>query len=82
MLGNNQTGLVKTNSDGSTTVVGGENPTLKQLAIPGQAAIFYGSRTTQGSTAWPTKTVAAFKSYIGQVAITGTEARPKQTTTP
>ncbi|KAI0688707.1 alpha/beta-hydrolase [Cytidiella melzeri] len=70
VLGSNQTGTV--NADNST--VGGENPTLQQSAIPGQAAIAYGSSTTKGSTVWPTATVAAFESYVSQVQITGTSA--------
>lgn len=77
MLGDNPTGLVTDNM-----VVGGENPTLKQAAIPGQDAIFFGSGATAGSTAWPKATVAAFKSHIGQVLITGTEAKPTQTPVP
>lgn len=73
MLGSNQTGLVVASGEG-TTVVGGENPTLQQTAIPGQPAIAFGGSTAQGSTSWPTATVAAFASYIGQVAVTGTQA--------
>ncbi|THG96679.1 hypothetical protein EW026_g5196 [Hermanssonia centrifuga] len=38
VLGNNQTGLVM-NAGGSASVVGGENPTLEQTAIPGQLGI-------------------------------------------
>ena len=76
VLGSNQTGLV----EASGNVVGGENPTLQQSAIPGQPAIDFGVSTTQGSTQWPSATVAAFESYIGQAAVTGTEAiTPSQT---
>lgn len=36
--------------------------------------------TTLGSTVWATATVAAFESYIGQVAVTGTDAiQPTET---
>ncbi|KAF7799721.1 hypothetical protein EIP86_010963 [Pleurotus ostreatoroseus] len=72
LLGNNQTGLVQS-SNGSVTVVGGENPSLQQLVIPGQAGIAYGSMTTEGLTTWPTATVAAFESYVGIESITGTD---------
>lgn len=67
-------------SGNTTTVVGGENPTLQQTAIPGQAGIDYGATTTQGSTVWPSETVARFESHIGQFAVTGTGAiKPKAT---
>ncbi|KAJ3548230.1 hypothetical protein NM688_g5322 [Phlebia brevispora] len=73
LLGTNQAGLVQ-NSSGSAIVVGGENPTLQQSAIPGQSGIAYGSTTTQGQTTWPSATVAAFESHVGFVAVTGTNA--------
>ncbi|EKM51711.1 uncharacterized protein PHACADRAFT_177131 [Phanerochaete carnosa HHB-10118-sp] len=73
ILGNNQTGLV-VSSGNTTSVIGDENPTLQQTAIPGQLAIDYGSTTTQGSTIWPSATVAAFESHVGQVSVTGTNA--------
>lgn len=73
ILGNNQTGLVVTNGN-TTSVIGGENPTLQQTAVPGQLAIDYGSSTTQGSTVWPSATIAAFESHVGQVSVTGTAA--------
>ena len=61
-------------------VVGGENPTLAQTAIPGQREIYYGATVTESTTAWPSATVQAFESYIGQVSVTGTDAiKPKAT---
>ncbi|GJE99868.1 serine carboxypeptidase [Phanerochaete sordida] len=79
ILGTNQTGLVVA-SGNTSSVVGGENPTLKQTAVPGAPAIFYGATTTAGSTVWPSATVAAFESHIGQGAVTGTAAvRPSAT---
>lgn len=71
VVGNNQTGLVQTVNQ-STSVVGGENPSLQQSVIPGQSGIAFGSATTQGQTAWPAATVAAFDSYINLASITGT----------
>jgi carboxypeptidase D len=73
LLGNNQTGLVQ-NFNGTISVVGGENPTLEQAAIPGQRGIYYGSSITQGTTEWPTATVQQFATYINQVTVTGTNA--------
>ncbi|PSR78207.1 hypothetical protein PHLCEN_2v7539 [Hermanssonia centrifuga] len=79
VLGNNQTGLVM-NASGSTSVVGGENPTLEQTAIPGQLGIAYGSMSTEGLYTFPTATVAAWQSYVSAVPITGTNAiRPSST---
>ncbi|KAI0772159.1 Alpha/Beta hydrolase protein [Irpex lacteus] len=73
ILGSNQTGLVTTNGN-TTSVVGGQNPTLQQDAIPGQEAIYYGSSKTEGSTAAPSATVAMFESHVGILPVTGTEA--------
>lgn len=79
LVGNSQTGLVQT-SGGTTSVVGGENPTLAQAAVPGQPAIFYGSSSTEGSIVWPAATVAAFESHVGLVKVTGTDAMPPAAT--
>lgn len=68
ILNSSPTGLLLENG----TVVGGENPTLAQDALPGQDAIFFGSRTVLGETAWPSATVAAFRSHVGIVGVTGT----------
>lgn len=54
-------------------MVGGENPTLAQDVLPGQDAIFFGSRSVLGATAWPKETVAAFRSHVGVVGVTGTD---------
>jgi len=63
VLGNNSTGLV-TNSSGSIVVVGGENSTLAENILPGQAEIYYGSGTTQSTYTFPSATVAAWNSFI------------------
>ena len=73
LVGSNTTGLVQ-NNNGAVNVVGGENPTLQQAAVPGQEGIAYGSATTQGTTAWPSATIAAFQSHVGLVSVTGTNA--------
>ncbi len=68
------------NAGGSASVVGGENPTLEQTAIPGQLGIAYGSMSTEGLYTFPTATVAAWQSYVSAVPITGTSAvRPSPT---
>lgn len=59
---------------GSETVIGGENPTLKQSAILGQSGIGFGSKTTEGLFSYPTATVNAFAEHVGLVPITGTDA--------
>ena len=69
MLGSNQTGLVQ-QVEGVISVVGEENPTLQQLAIPGQGGIAYGTSSTEGITVWPTATVVQFENHIGQVSVT------------
>ncbi len=61
-------------SGSAVTVVGGENPTLKQSAVPGQPGIAYGSKTTQGIHTYPTATAQAFQRHAGLVPITGTNA--------
>lgn len=71
VLGSNETGLVE-NIGPDTVVNGGENPTLQQIAIPGQLGIVFGSFTAQGTTRWPSATRAAFAKHVGQVAVTGT----------
>ncbi len=55
-------------------VIGGENPTLNQTAIPGQLGIAYGSRSTEGLYTFPSATIAAWESYVSFVPITGTDA--------
>ena len=73
VLGSNDTGSVEV-SGNSTVVNGGENPTLEQVAIPGQEGIVYGSTAIEGTTQWPEATVAAFASHVGQVEVTGTDS--------
>ncbi|KIJ51875.1 hypothetical protein M422DRAFT_26559 [Sphaerobolus stellatus SS14] len=61
ILGDSIIGLVL--PDGS--VYGGTNPTLAQSVFPqATAPIFYGSGSTQGSTVFPSKTIAAWSKYI------------------
>lgn len=67
ILGSNQTGLV-TNSSGAIHVNGGENATLAQPVLSGQAEIFVGSGTTQSSYVFPSATIAAWNSFIGTAA--------------
>ena len=82
VLGNNETGSVQT-ANGTAFIQGGENPTLQQSALPGQVSIAYGSASTEGMTAWPTATIAAFESHVGLVSITGTASvKPTATSKP
>ena len=72
VLGSNTTGSLE--QDGNTTVVvGGENPTLQQDAIPGQLGIVYGSPENNSTFIWPSATRAAFESHVQQVQVTGTD---------
>lgn len=64
VFGSNKTGLVTTSSDGSVTVIGGENSTLAADILPGQDGIFYGSGATQSTYIFPEATRAAWKSFI------------------
>ncbi|KAI0338858.1 alpha/beta-hydrolase [Trametopsis cervina] len=82
IIGSNQTGAVS--GTGQMTVTnGGKNPTLQQVAIHGQPGIAYGLQTAQGTTVWPSATVAAFESHIGQVKVTGTDPiAPRETSHP
>ncbi|KAH7922313.1 alpha/beta-hydrolase [Leucogyrophana mollusca] len=63
VYGNNQTGLV-TNSSGTVTVVGGENSTLAEEIMPGQAGIYYGAGTTASTYYFPTATIAAWEEFV------------------
>jgi len=63
IFGTNQTGLV-TNSSGTVSVVGGENATLANTVLPGQAEIYAGSGTTQSTYTYPSATIAAWNSFI------------------
>lgn len=66
ILGANTTGLV-TNTSGTVAVVGGENATLAGAYLRGQDAVFVGSGTTQGSTVYPSATIAAWDGFIASV---------------
>ena len=73
VVGNSQAGsMIEVN--GLMTVIGGENPTMNQSAIPGQAGIGYGSYSTSGLYTYPTAAVAVFYDHIGIVPMTGTSA--------
>lgn len=52
------------------SVVGGENATLAQTVLTGQAAIYAGSGTTQSTYIYPSATVAAWDSFIATAAPT------------
>lgn len=69
ILGHNQTGLVA-NSSGKISVVGGENATLAQPILSGQAGIYVGSGTTQSTYTYPSATIAAWDSFIATSAPT------------
>ncbi|OJA08691.1 hypothetical protein AZE42_01195 [Rhizopogon vesiculosus] len=68
IFGNNQTGLV-TNTSGKVTVVGGEVSSLANEIMTGQAAIYYGSATTESAFYFPTATVKAWNAYIPTATI-------------
>ncbi|KAI0344379.1 alpha beta-hydrolase [Trametopsis cervina] len=79
IIGSNQTGAVSGTGEMAVTS-GGKNPTLQQVAIPGRPDITYGLQTAQGTTVWPSATVAAFESHVGQVEVTGTNPiAPRET---
>ncbi|OAX36453.1 alpha/beta-hydrolase [Rhizopogon vinicolor AM-OR11-026] len=67
IFGNNQTGLV-TNTSGKVTVVGGE--VSSNEIMTGQAAIYYGSATTESTYYFPTATVEAWNAYIATTTST------------
>jgi len=64
ILGDSPIGLGQ--RDGS--VVGGTDLALAQSIMPmGNDPIFYGSGATQGSTFYPSKTIAAWSKYMATV---------------
>ncbi|PSR78205.1 hypothetical protein PHLCEN_2v7537 [Hermanssonia centrifuga] len=73
VLGDNPTGRIKSDGD-VVAVIGGENPTLNQTAIPGQLGIVFGSKSAQGLYTFPSATIAAWESFVSFVPITGTDA--------
>ncbi|KAG0699895.1 alpha beta-hydrolase [Suillus ampliporus] len=64
VFGSNQTGLVANTSSGTVTVMGGEVSSLANEIMTGQAAIYYGSATTESTYYFPTATVEAWNAYI------------------
>lgn len=72
VLGSNKTGSLE-QYDNTTVVVGGENPTLQQNAIPGQLGIVYGSPMNNSTFVWPSATRVAFESHVKQAQVTGTD---------
>lgn len=70
VFGNNQTGLVTNTSSGSATVIGGEVSSLANEIMTGQAAIYYGSATTESTYYFPTATVEAWNAYIATATAT------------
>ncbi|KAH9951054.1 alpha/beta-hydrolase [Amylocystis lapponica] len=73
ILGSNQTGLV-TNRSGTISVLGGENATLAQNILPGQAGIFVGSMATQSTYTFPSETVVAWQKFVATATATATSA--------
>lgn len=70
VFGSNQTGLVTNTSSGSVTVIGGEVSSLANEIMTGQAAIYYGSATTESTYYFPTATVEAWNTYIATATTT------------
>lgn len=70
VFGSNQTGLVTDTSSGSVTVIGGEVSSLANEIMTGQAAIYYGSATTESTYYFPTVTVEAWNAYIATATTT------------
>ncbi|KAI5119135.1 hypothetical protein M0805_005741 [Coniferiporia weirii] len=76
IIGNNQTGLV-TNTSGSASVVGGEDPSLLVGDIlPGEWAVLFGSGTATSELLYPSATIAAWETFFASVqsASAGTSA--------
>ncbi|KAJ7606535.1 Alpha/Beta hydrolase protein, partial [Mycena rosella] len=79
VLGSKTTGLVDNNLG---SVVGGEDPTLKQDIIPGNTVIYYGngdSGKTTLSTVVPSATLAAWNAFLGTATATAPAGGPKST---
>ncbi|KAJ3547334.1 hypothetical protein NM688_g5411 [Phlebia brevispora] len=75
ILGNNETGLVKT-VRGHTTIVGGTDPAFDGI-LTGQSGIYYGSGATQGTYTYPALTIAEWQTFIN--AATQTPFVPSST---
>ncbi|KAF8550322.1 alpha beta-hydrolase [Imleria badia] len=63
IFGDNSTGLV-TNTSSGTVVVGGEEPSLGNEIMRGQAGIYYGSATTASTYFFPSATIEAWDAYM------------------
>ncbi|KAF8137719.1 Alpha/Beta hydrolase protein [Boletus edulis] len=68
IFGDNTAGLVA--NDGSGTVIGGEESSLGDEIMRGQAGIYYGHATTASTYFFPSSTVAAWDSYIATATST------------
>ncbi|KAF8659838.1 hypothetical protein AX16_001723 [Volvariella volvacea WC 439] len=64
VLGSNEIGLVVSDDDGATRVIGGQDPALAGTVLPGADAIYMGSGTTESTYFWPQRTVDAWREYI------------------
>ncbi|KAG1721432.1 Alpha/Beta hydrolase protein [Suillus paluster] len=78
VFGSNQTGLVANNSSGAVTVMGGEVSSLANEIMTGQAAIYYGSATTESTYYFPTATVEAWNAYIATATTQPVIVSPRQ----
>ncbi|KAK7685712.1 hypothetical protein QCA50_011056 [Cerrena zonata] len=69
VLGNNPNGTVITAS-GTTTIVGGETPTLlNNDVLPGQEGIYVGSVVTTSTFTYPSATIAAWSHFTATASI-------------
>lgn len=81
IFGNNQTGLVTNTSSGAVTVVGGEESSLGNEIMTGQAAIYYGQATTASSYFFPSATVEAWNTYFATATTISTSRASSLTST-
>ncbi|KAF8556411.1 alpha/beta-hydrolase [Imleria badia] len=63
IFGDNSTGLVTSTSSG-TVLIGGEEPSLGNEIMRGQAGIYYGNATTASTYFFPSATVEAWDAYM------------------
>jgi carboxypeptidase D len=75
IFGDNRTGLLTNTSSGTVTVVGGEDPSLGNEILRGQAGIYYGQATTASTYFFPSATVKAWDSYMATGSATLTSER-------
>ncbi|KAF8433226.1 alpha/beta-hydrolase [Boletus edulis BED1] len=64
IFGDNPTGLVINTNSGTAIVIGGEEPSLGDEIMRGQAGIYYGQATTASTYFFPSATVEAWDSYM------------------